>query len=55
MASQVLSWQGRLPAGQPVALPEMPPVWLAEAYGDYHAVAKSCGGRDEGWVSLAAF
>lgn len=33
----------------PVALDNIPPVLLAEAYGDYHAVAAACGGYDPEW------
>jgi hypothetical protein len=32
-----------------VALGDVPPVLLAEAYGDYHAVAAACAGFDPDW------
>jgi hypothetical protein len=32
-----------------VALDKVPPVLLAEAYGDYHAVAAACVGFDSAW------
>lgn len=33
----------------PLALARVPPVLLAEAYGDYHAVAGACAGFDPEW------
>jgi hypothetical protein len=33
----------------PVGLAHVPPVLLAEAYADYHAVAAACTGFDAGW------
>jgi hypothetical protein len=33
----------------PVPLERVPPVLLAEAYGDYHAVAAACAGFDAEW------
>lgn len=32
-----------------IALAEVPPVLLAEAYGDYHAIAAACAGFDPDW------
>lgn len=39
---------GTHPGGS-VALGKVPPVLLAEAYGDYHAVAAACQGFDPDW------
>ncbi|KAB8044364.1 DUF4132 domain-containing protein [Janthinobacterium aquaticum] len=54
VALMTLAFQS-LPDGHPVALSTVPPVLLAEAYADYHAVAKVCGGHDEDWESTVAF
>jgi hypothetical protein len=35
--------------GSAVALGKVPPVLLAEAWGDYHAVAAACQGFDPDW------
>ncbi|GAB3540412.1 hypothetical protein GCM10027343_09460 [Noviherbaspirillum agri] len=32
-----------------MALKDVPPVLLAEAYADYHAIADACAGYDAGW------
>jgi hypothetical protein len=39
----------------PVALDKVPPVLLAEAYGDYHAVAAACAGYDPDWEKKLAW
>ena len=52
-ALTTLSFQ-RLAGLHVVALAEVPPVLLAEAYADYHAVAMTCG-YDEFWESRTPF
>ena len=52
-ALTTLSFQ-RLADLHVVALAEVPPVLLAEAYADYHAVALTCG-YDEFWESRTPF
>nr|WP_315208452.1 DUF4132 domain-containing protein [uncultured Albidiferax sp.] len=36
-------------SGEPLKLQDVPPVLLAEAYADYHAVAAVCAGFDADW------
>ncbi|NVD73677.1 DUF4132 domain-containing protein [Duganella sp. BJB1802] len=46
---QFRSMNGQRHGHRPLALDQIPPVLLAEAYGDYLAVAAACSGYDPEW------